>query len=80
MGGLWQALAFGFAGLRLTPEGIALDPHLPSEWRSLTLRVQVRGNPLRVTVRRNGVDVSSAKPVRVELPASVALAPSVDAG
>ena len=80
MGSLWQALAFGFAGLRLTSAGIALDPHLPHQWRSLTLRIQVRGNPVRVTVRNDSVDVSSAEPVAIALPAGAALTMSADPG
>jgi hypothetical protein len=80
MGSLWQALAFGFAGLRLTSAGIALDPHLPRQWQSLTLRIQVRGNPLGITIRHDSVQVSSAEPVAIELPAGAALTLSADAG
>ncbi len=35
-GGLWQALAFGFAGLRLSEDGYTLAPRLPSHWKRLS--------------------------------------------
>ena len=52
MGSLWQALAFGFAGLR--PEGSCLrvDPQLPDRWHALELDVCFRG--AHVTVRADG--------------------------
>ncbi len=38
-GGLWQALVFGFAGLRLADDGgYTLNPRLPSHWRRLVFR------------------------------------------
>jgi trehalose/maltose hydrolase-like predicted phosphorylase len=49
MGGLWQALAFGFAGLRPRSGTLHIDPVLPSSWSLLELRVQFRGS--RVCVR-----------------------------
>lgn len=42
-GALWQVAIFGFAGLSLDDNGIALNPHLPPEWKSLGFRVQWRG-------------------------------------
>ena len=35
LGGTWMTAVLGFAGLSLRPNGIALDPHLPSGWQSL---------------------------------------------
>lgn len=52
LGGVWQAAVLGFAGLRLRPDGIALDPHLPPRWQSLRFRVQFRGG--RVLARLGG--------------------------
>ncbi len=49
MGSLWQALAFGFAGIRPAGAMLHVDPHLPAGWRALELRLRFRGS--RVTVR-----------------------------
>jgi trehalose/maltose hydrolase-like predicted phosphorylase len=43
MGGLWQAAAFGFAGLHLTQEGAQDRLNLPPSWRSLSMRFHWRG-------------------------------------
>ena len=50
LGGIWQLAVFGFAGLSLHGDGIALDPKLPSSWRSLGFGVQWRGRQLRLRI------------------------------
>ncbi len=47
-GGLWQAVVFGFAGLRLTPEGYTLNPRLPSSWQRLAFNFRHRGLEVRI--------------------------------
>ncbi len=42
-GGLWQAVAFGFAGLRLNEGGWALRPMLPAGWTRLAFKFYYRG-------------------------------------
>ncbi|MCA9970142.1 MAG: glycoside hydrolase family 65 protein, partial [Anaerolineales bacterium] len=53
-GGLWQALVFGFAGLRLTADGYALNPRLPAHWRRLAFRFYLHG-------KRHEVDIVPSK-------------------
>ena len=48
MGGLWQALAFGFAGIRPRHGMLDIDPAIPTAWSSLEMRVQFRGSRVRV--------------------------------
>ena len=43
MGSVWQALAFGFAGMHPLGGTLRLDPHLPPAWPTLELNVQHRG-------------------------------------
>jgi len=47
-GGVWQAVVFGFAGLRVTADGYTLNPRLPSSWRRLAFSFQHRGLEVRV--------------------------------
>jgi trehalose/maltose hydrolase-like predicted phosphorylase len=49
MGGLWQALTYGFAGIRPIAGRLQVDPRLPPTWGSLEVRVRYRGS--RVVVR-----------------------------
>jgi trehalose/maltose hydrolase-like predicted phosphorylase len=58
MGGIWQALAFGFAGLRPRGDRLLLDPRLPPEWNALELSLRFRGQPLRIRIDRSGVGVA----------------------
>jgi trehalose/maltose hydrolase-like predicted phosphorylase len=48
-GGLWMTAVLGFAGLSLRDAGLALDPHLPTEWQSLAFGIHWRGR--RVSIR-----------------------------
>jgi beta-phosphoglucomutase len=42
-GGLWQAVVFGFGGVRLTDDGPVAHPRLPAHWTRLKFRLQYRG-------------------------------------
>lgn len=44
-GGLWQAVVFGFGGLRLTESGWCAAPRLPAHWKRLRFTVQWHGQP-----------------------------------
>lgn len=49
LGGIWQALALGFLGMRPTDEGLSFSPHIPAHWGELTMQISWRGRRLRVT-------------------------------
>lgn len=68
MGGVWQALTFGFLGLRPTKRGLLLDPKLPSTWQALEVSVRFHGTAVRVRATQSGVDVMPAAVAHVELP------------
>jgi kojibiose phosphorylase len=42
-GGTWQAVVFGFAGLRVSDEGWTVTPRLPKGWKSLSFKFYHRG-------------------------------------
>lgn len=39
-GGLWQAVIFGFGGIKITPDGLVANPHLPPSWKRLKFRLK----------------------------------------
>lgn len=43
LGGLWQALVFGFGGLHLTDNGPRTRPNLPPGWSALSMEITWRG-------------------------------------
>jgi trehalose/maltose hydrolase-like predicted phosphorylase len=61
MGGLWQALVFGFAGVRPLGDRLAVDPRLPPEWGALELSLRFRGEALRLRIDRDGLSVDSER-------------------
>jgi trehalose/maltose hydrolase-like predicted phosphorylase len=60
MGGLWQALAFGFGGIRPHGETLLVDPRLPTSWNALEFALRFRGRHLRLRIDRSGVTVAPA--------------------
>jgi len=50
LGGIWLMAVFGFGGLSLHNDHLALDPKLPSSWKTLAFSVQWRGRKLRIRV------------------------------
>lgn len=65
MGSVWQALAFGFAGLRPQGDALCVDPRLPEAWHSLEVRVRFRGARIIVRIEPGSVVLTSDAPVRV---------------
>ncbi len=50
LGGVWLTAVFGFAGLSLRSDGIAIDPQLPAGWGSLGFSLQWRGRRLKIRI------------------------------
>ena len=46
--GVWQALVFGFGGVRDYDGSLSITPQLPDSWESLTFSVRFRGRRLRI--------------------------------
>ncbi|HCU94862.1 MAG TPA: glycoside hydrolase family 65 protein [Actinobacteria bacterium] len=65
MGGVWQALLFGFAGIRVRAGVLHLDPNLPGSWRSLGLRFRCLGRYVRLHITADHVRVGVDAPLRV---------------
>ncbi|HEY5011296.1 MAG TPA: glycosyl hydrolase family 65 protein, partial [Acidimicrobiia bacterium] len=63
MGSVWQALAYGFAGLRPRGDALVVDPRLPEVWPVLEFRVRFRGVPLRLRLEPEAIVASAPSPV-----------------
>lgn len=71
LGGLWQAVVFGFAGVHLHGDGLAFEPHLPPHWKNLrfplrwhALTLDIALTPDQVAIRaagRGAVGISVAE-------------------
>jgi kojibiose phosphorylase len=56
-GGLWQAAAFGFGGLRIDADGYHFRPCLPGHWKRLAFQFRYHGRPVAVNIMNKGGDV-----------------------
>lgn len=65
LGGLWQALALGFLGLRPAGPALVVDPALPGAWEELDVRLRFRGRRLRVRAGQDAGRIDSDAPVTV---------------
>jgi len=76
LGGLWQAVFHGFAGIRLAADGLSIKPALPKEWERLELKLWYKGAQLSLTCTPAGGKVellTAAQVVAVELPTGTAV-------
>lgn len=67
MGGVWQALVFGFAGLRASARGLELDPHLPEAWDALELRLAFHGYSIRIRMEHDALEIDGDPAVPVSV-------------
>jgi len=67
MGGLWQALAYGFLGLEADGQVLRLDPLLPEAWTALGLKFRFRGQHVGVRAEHDVVRISCDAPLLVRL-------------
>ena len=67
-GGVWQALAYGFAGLRPDGDCLQLDPRLPADWHALSLTVRYRAARVKLRIERDRVLVSASGPTLLRRP------------
>jgi trehalose/maltose hydrolase-like predicted phosphorylase len=67
MGGVWQALAFGFLGLRASGSVLDVDPCLPRAWKALGLRFCFRGAAIGVRAEHGELTVRCDAPIAVRV-------------
>jgi trehalose/maltose hydrolase-like predicted phosphorylase len=57
LGGLWQAIVFGFAGLETRADGISFAPNLLPHWARLSFPLRWRGCQLSVSLEPGAISV-----------------------
>jgi len=67
LGGLWQAVILGFAGLDLMGDTLRINPRLPPEWSSLSFRVCWRGRSVAIRIAGSTVQATLAKGEEMEM-------------
>jgi trehalose/maltose hydrolase-like predicted phosphorylase len=62
---VWQALAYGFLGLRPHDDHLRIAPRLPADWDGLGLRLRFHGHPLGVHAGHDHVAIACQRSLRV---------------
>jgi len=65
MGSVWQALAFGFLGLRARADALEIDPRLPTTWSALEIRLRYRGTAVSVEAQPDRLVVHAEAPLPI---------------
>ncbi|MCL0062415.1 hypothetical protein M1N62_05615 [Thermodesulfovibrionales bacterium] len=72
LGGTWQALIHGFAGMKIRKEILSFNPHLPSQWKRLRTSIKFRGSDISVDIDKEKVNLYfSSKSKTDQLPIRV---------
>lgn len=76
IGGLWQAVVFGFAGVQPLENGLRFEPRLLPHWRRLSFPLQYRGATLAVTIDGDILRVAAkgGEPITLEVAGNRVLA------
>jgi trehalose/maltose hydrolase-like predicted phosphorylase len=59
MGGLWQAMVHGFAGVRVGQDRIVVDPRMPPQWNGLHVGLCFRGVPFRLDISHGHLEIGT---------------------
>ncbi|MEA3305619.1 MAG: glycosyl hydrolase family 65 protein, partial [Candidatus Omnitrophota bacterium] len=57
LGGNWQVVFHGFAGIRIQDDILAINPHLPSGTNSLRFKMRYKGRLLEIRVSKKNVRI-----------------------
>lgn len=55
-GGVWNAMVYGFGGMRDYGGAISFDPRLPGAWPSLRFPIRLRGSRVRVSLSAEAIE------------------------
>lgn len=68
MGGVWQAIVFGFAGARARDRVLELDPRLPANWERLSVKLRFQGRRLQLRLSDREIEIDTDGLIQVGLP------------
>jgi kojibiose phosphorylase len=67
LGGIWQALVYGFLGMRPSDEGLRFIPQIPAHWGELRVPLRWRGRQLRAVARPGALAITVESGVPLQL-------------
>ncbi|RFE01032.1 glycoside hydrolase family 65 protein [Streptococcus parauberis] len=65
-GGIWNAVIFGYGGLRVLDGKLRIEPNLPKEWNSLNYEIEFQSAVVKVEVTKESVTISTDREISFE--------------
>jgi maltose phosphorylase len=59
MAGTWMSVVEGLAGVRVYEDSLAIDPQIPTPWKSYSFQIRYQNQPLAVAVSQQKVMVTN---------------------
>ena len=59
LGGVWNCLIFGFAGIHYEGGILYVQPHMPESWKSMEFKLEIAGEPIRFYITSDKVSLLS---------------------
>jgi trehalose/maltose hydrolase-like predicted phosphorylase len=63
LGGVWQAVLAGIAGVHVQAGALTVDPRLPAAWQRLRLRFRCLGRRVRLDITDERTEISADGPL-----------------
>lgn len=67
LGGIWNCLIFGFAGVRYEKGRLYLEPHLPDRWKEMRFKLKLEGEQLQFVVTHESICIKTAQKPEKEI-------------
>lgn len=69
LGGIWQSIVFGFAGVRLRHHHLEIQPKLPMNWNQVSFPLYWKGYHIKITADNKDITFENllSKPVELEI-------------
>lgn len=61
MGGIWNCVISGFAGVSFSKDSLRIEPKLPKHWEEIDFYIHVRGRKIHVTIGRDQIFLKGQK-------------------
>jgi kojibiose phosphorylase len=67
-GGAWQCVVYGFGGVTLESDKLLnFSPWLPEKWQSVNFKINYRGIPLDVLIKKDNIQITSPSEVEIKI-------------
>jgi hypothetical glycosyl hydrolase len=66
LGGNWNCIVQGFAGVKIGVDYVEITPHLPKTWEELQFYLKIRGHYIKIRISNRKVILETEEPLDME--------------